>query len=157
MASSRGALVTVGQGGCATFLCQPLDVVKTRLMNSKGEYRGVVHCLTETAKLGPLAFYKEGMFKCLNESVYANPVLFPVGVPERLPAFLSQCWELQHHQVPQKTGSVDAWPQTLSSSPEDTGSLILVLKALPDSPENTDRLPPVTESVVSPRAAPVPV
>ncbi|XP_029417054.1 mitochondrial dicarboxylate carrier isoform X2 [Nannospalax galili] len=70
MASSRGALVTVGQlscydqakqlvlstgylsdnifthfvasfiaGGCATFLCQPLDVLKTRLMNSKGEYQ----------------------------------------------------------------------------------------------------------------------
>uniref|UniRef100_A0A671N704 Solute carrier family 25 member 10 n=1 Tax=Sinocyclocheilus anshuiensis TaxID=1608454 RepID=A0A671N704_9TELE len=46
------------KGGCATFLCQPLDVIKTRLMNSKGEYRGVIHCLTETAKLGPLAFYK---------------------------------------------------------------------------------------------------
>uniref|UniRef100_A0A6I8SNK5 Solute carrier family 25 member 10 n=1 Tax=Xenopus tropicalis TaxID=8364 RepID=A0A6I8SNK5_XENTR len=89
MASSRGALVTVGQlacydqakqlvlntgflsdnifthflassiaGGCATFLCQPLDVLKTRLMNAKGEYRGVVHCTLETAKLGPLAFYK---------------------------------------------------------------------------------------------------
>lgn len=89
MASSRGALVTVGQlacydqakqlvlgtglmgdnifthflssfiaGGCATFLCQPLDVMKTRLMNSKGEYTGVMHCLRETAKLGPLAFYK---------------------------------------------------------------------------------------------------
>ncbi|XP_053561930.1 mitochondrial dicarboxylate carrier [Bombina bombina] len=89
MASSRGALVTVGQlacydqakqlvlntgvlsdnifthflassiaGGCATFLCQPLDVLKTRLMNSKGEYRGVIHCAAETAKLGPLAFYK---------------------------------------------------------------------------------------------------
>ncbi|KAL3996123.1 caveolin 2 [Sarotherodon galilaeus] len=89
MASSRGAMVTVGQlacydqakqlvlgtgmmgdnifthflssfiaGGCATFLCQPLDVLKTRLMNSKGEYTGVIHCLGETAKLGPLAFYK---------------------------------------------------------------------------------------------------
>ncbi|XP_045155551.1 mitochondrial dicarboxylate carrier isoform X2 [Echinops telfairi] len=89
MASSRGALVTVGQlscydqakqlvlstgylsdnifthfvssfvaGGCATFLCQPLDVLKTRLMNSKGEYQGVFHCAKETAKLGPLAFYK---------------------------------------------------------------------------------------------------
>ncbi|NXU99288.1 DIC protein, partial [Cettia cetti] len=45
-------------GICATFLCQPLDVVKTRLMNSHGEYRGVVHCAMETAKLGPLAFYK---------------------------------------------------------------------------------------------------
>ncbi|XP_063060757.1 mitochondrial dicarboxylate carrier [Engraulis encrasicolus] len=89
MASSRGALVTVGQlacydqakqlvlttgilgdnvlthflssfiaGGCATFLCQPLDVMKTRLMNSKGEYSGVLHCFRETARLGPLAFYK---------------------------------------------------------------------------------------------------
>ncbi|NXK40475.1 DIC protein, partial [Piprites chloris] len=45
-------------GGCATFLCQPLDVLKTRLMNSHGEYKGVVHCAMETAKLGPLAFYK---------------------------------------------------------------------------------------------------
>ncbi|KAJ8254090.1 hypothetical protein COCON_G00207020 [Conger conger] len=89
LASSRGALVTVGQlscydqakqlvlgtgamsdnilthflasfiaGGCATFLCQPLDVVKTRLMNCKGEYEGVMHCLTDTAKLGPMGFYK---------------------------------------------------------------------------------------------------
>uniref|UniRef100_A0A3Q1AJW7 Solute carrier family 25 member 10 n=1 Tax=Amphiprion ocellaris TaxID=80972 RepID=A0A3Q1AJW7_AMPOC len=89
MASTRGALVSVGQlscydqskqlvlatgyltdnilthflasviaGGCATILCQPLDVVKTRLMNSKVEYRSVFHCLTETAKLGPKAFYK---------------------------------------------------------------------------------------------------
>lgn len=89
MASSRGALVTVGQlscydqakqlvlstgylsdnifthflssfiaGGCATFLCQPLDVLKTRLMNSKGEYQGVFHCAVETAKLGPQAFFK---------------------------------------------------------------------------------------------------
>ncbi|NXI04857.1 DIC protein, partial [Pachycephala philippinensis] len=45
-------------GGCATFLCQPLDVLKTRLMNSHGEYRSVTHCAMETAKLGPLAFYK---------------------------------------------------------------------------------------------------
>ncbi|XP_037649228.1 mitochondrial dicarboxylate carrier [Sebastes umbrosus] len=89
MASSRGALVSVGQlscydqskqlvlasgyladnilthflasviaGGCATILCQPLDVVKTRLMSSKLEYGGVFHCLTETARLGPKAFYK---------------------------------------------------------------------------------------------------
>ncbi|NWQ82187.1 DIC protein, partial [Columbina picui] len=89
MASSRGALVTIGQvscydqtkqlvlatgilsdnilthflasviaGGCATFLCQPLDVLKTRIMNSQGEYQSVTHCAMETAKLGPLAFYK---------------------------------------------------------------------------------------------------
>ncbi|XP_035511182.1 mitochondrial dicarboxylate carrier [Morone saxatilis] len=51
-------LASVFAGGCATVLCQPLDVVKTRLMNSKLEYGGVFHCLTETAKLGPKAFYK---------------------------------------------------------------------------------------------------
>ncbi|XP_064820401.1 mitochondrial dicarboxylate carrier-like [Oncorhynchus masou masou] len=89
MASSRGALVTVGQlacydqakqlvlgtgamqdnilthflasliaGGCATVLCQPLDVLKTRLMNSKGKFQGLLHCVRDTAKLGPIAFYK---------------------------------------------------------------------------------------------------
>ncbi|XP_067914540.1 mitochondrial dicarboxylate carrier [Heterodontus francisci] len=89
MASSRGALVTIGQlacydqvkqlllstgvlsdnifthflssfiaGACATLLCQPLDVIKTRLMNSKGEYRGLWHCVAETSQLGPLGFYK---------------------------------------------------------------------------------------------------
>lgn len=105
------------QGGSATILCQPLDVVKTRLMNSEVQYgvsvlkwlfllsgfarefglfrsltspalitlmlcmfyslvmgkmtqrgmslvcfvsllQSVSHCLTETAKLGPNAFYK---------------------------------------------------------------------------------------------------
>uniref|UniRef100_A0AAY4CC91 Mitochondrial dicarboxylate carrier n=1 Tax=Denticeps clupeoides TaxID=299321 RepID=A0AAY4CC91_9TELE len=48
-------------GGCATFLCQPLDVIKTRLMNSKGEYSGVAHCLKETAKLGPLGLVPAGI------------------------------------------------------------------------------------------------
>ncbi|XP_017280829.1 mitochondrial dicarboxylate carrier isoform X2 [Kryptolebias marmoratus] len=51
-------LASVFAGGCAIILCQPLDVVKTRIMNSKLEYRSVLHCLTETAKLGPKAFYK---------------------------------------------------------------------------------------------------
>ncbi|XP_073712977.1 mitochondrial dicarboxylate carrier [Misgurnus anguillicaudatus] len=51
-------LASIIAGGCATVLCQPIDVVKTRLMNLKGEYRGVIHCLTDTAKLGPKAFYK---------------------------------------------------------------------------------------------------
>uniref|UniRef100_A0A3Q0RCL2 Mitochondrial dicarboxylate carrier n=1 Tax=Amphilophus citrinellus TaxID=61819 RepID=A0A3Q0RCL2_AMPCI len=91
MASSRGALVSVGQlacydqskelvlatgyltdnilthflasvfaGGCATILCQPLDVIKTRLMNSKAEYRVSVLTLAYLLYffLGPNAFYK---------------------------------------------------------------------------------------------------
>ncbi|XP_048653224.1 mitochondrial dicarboxylate carrier isoform X1 [Marmota marmota marmota] len=106
MASSRGALVTVGQlscydqakqlvlstgylsdntfthfiasfiaGGCATFLCQPLDVLKTRLMNSKGEYQGVFHCAVETAKLGPLAFYKGAVVLVSSEVVPLQDLL----------------------------------------------------------------------------------
>ncbi|XP_035763932.1 mitochondrial dicarboxylate carrier [Neolamprologus brichardi] len=51
-------LASVFAGGSATILCQPLDVVKTRLMNSEVQYVSVSHCLTETAKLGPNAFYK---------------------------------------------------------------------------------------------------
>ncbi|XP_074081003.1 mitochondrial dicarboxylate carrier isoform X2 [Macrotis lagotis] len=47
-------------GLCATFLCQPLDVLKTRMMNAR-EYNGIIHWAVQTAKLGPGAFYK-GMF-----------------------------------------------------------------------------------------------
>ncbi|XP_043820129.1 mitochondrial dicarboxylate carrier-like [Dromiciops gliroides] len=88
LSSGRGALMTVGQascydqikqlvlssnsssdslsthvmasfiaGLCATLLCQPLDVLKTRMMNAQ-DYDGIIHCASETAKLGPLAFYK---------------------------------------------------------------------------------------------------
>ncbi|XP_036609734.1 mitochondrial dicarboxylate carrier-like [Trichosurus vulpecula] len=88
MASVRGALMTVGQascyyqikelvltltsfsdglrihiiasfiaGLCATILCQPLDVIKTRMMSAQ-DYDGIIHCVSKTAKLGPLAFYK---------------------------------------------------------------------------------------------------
>ncbi|XP_021096804.1 mitochondrial dicarboxylate carrier isoform X1 [Heterocephalus glaber] len=95
MASSRGALVTVGQlscydqakqlvlntgylsdnifthfiasfiaGGCATFLCQPLDVLKTRLMNSKGEYQGH-HTQLVPNKEGPSVPLRRSHFLCL--------------------------------------------------------------------------------------------
>ncbi|XP_068920171.1 mitochondrial dicarboxylate carrier-like isoform X6 [Petaurus breviceps papuanus] len=88
LASGRGALMTVAQasgydqlkqlvltltsfsdslsthiiasfiaGLCATLLCQPLDVLKTRMMNTQ-DYDGIIHCISKTAKLGPLAFYK---------------------------------------------------------------------------------------------------
>lgn len=41
---------------------QPLDVVKTRIMNSKPEeYRGMLHTVMELAHLGPFAFFK-GLF-----------------------------------------------------------------------------------------------
>ncbi|XP_015922368.1 mitochondrial dicarboxylate carrier [Parasteatoda tepidariorum] len=50
---------SVMAGAIATTLTQPLDVLKTRTMNAKpGEYRNLLHCISVTAKLGPLGFYK---------------------------------------------------------------------------------------------------
>ncbi|GFR32442.1 mitochondrial dicarboxylate carrier [Trichonephila clavata] len=46
-------------GAVATTMTQPLDVLKTRMMNAKpGEYKSLWHCITVTAKLGPLGFFK---------------------------------------------------------------------------------------------------
>ncbi|CAG7823715.1 unnamed protein product [Allacma fusca] len=46
-------------GATATFITQPLDVLKTRQMNSKpGEFKSIVHLVTYTAKLGPSGFFK---------------------------------------------------------------------------------------------------
>jgi len=47
-------------GFCATLLASPVDVIKTRYMNSpQGRYRGCLQCVVETAKNeGFRAFYK---------------------------------------------------------------------------------------------------
>jgi solute carrier family 25 uncoupling protein 8/9 len=47
-------------GFCTTVAASPVDVVKTRYMNStRGEYRGAVDCaLRMLAQEGPAAFYK---------------------------------------------------------------------------------------------------
>uniref|UniRef100_A0A6I8PE69 Uncoupling protein 2 n=1 Tax=Ornithorhynchus anatinus TaxID=9258 RepID=A0A6I8PE69_ORNAN len=49
-----------GAGFCTTVIASPVDVVKTRYMNSaSGQYGGAVHCaLTMLRKEGPRAFYK---------------------------------------------------------------------------------------------------
>ncbi|KAJ8037686.1 Mitochondrial dicarboxylate carrier [Holothuria leucospilota] len=45
---------------CATGITQPLDVMKTRLMNApKGQFKqGIMDCIIFTAKSGPLGFFK---------------------------------------------------------------------------------------------------
>uniref|UniRef100_A0A671NJI4 Solute carrier family 25 member 10 n=1 Tax=Sinocyclocheilus anshuiensis TaxID=1608454 RepID=A0A671NJI4_9TELE len=67
MASSRGALVTVGQLACYDQAKQLVlgtglmgDNILTHFLSSfiAVSTEGVIHCLTETARLGPLAFYK---------------------------------------------------------------------------------------------------
>jgi dicarboxylate transporter 10 len=42
----------------ATLLTQPVDVLKTRMMNAKpGEFKSVTDCAMYTLRLGPSAFY----------------------------------------------------------------------------------------------------
>ncbi len=50
----------VAAGFAATLVASPVDVVKTRFMNSApGRYRGALHCALETGRReGALAFYK---------------------------------------------------------------------------------------------------
>lgn len=47
-------------GFCTTIVASPVDVVKTRFMNSvPGQYGGAMNCaLTMLVKEGPTAFYK---------------------------------------------------------------------------------------------------
>ncbi|XP_075707425.1 dicarboxylate carrier SLC25A8 [Rhinoderma darwinii] len=49
-----------GAGFCTTVIASPVDVVKTRYMNSaKGQYQGALNCaFTMLRKEGPMAFYK---------------------------------------------------------------------------------------------------
>ncbi|XP_028397154.1 mitochondrial uncoupling protein 3-like [Dendronephthya gigantea] len=49
-----------GAGFAATVIASPVDVVKTRFMNSApGQYKSALHCAVETMKHnGPTAFYK---------------------------------------------------------------------------------------------------
>lgn len=40
-------------------MTQPLDVLKTRMMNAKpGEYKSIFDAVIQTAKTGPLSFFK---------------------------------------------------------------------------------------------------
>lgn len=46
-------------GIVATTATQPVDVLKTRMMNSSpGEFRSITHCFFYTATTGPLGFFK---------------------------------------------------------------------------------------------------
>ncbi|XP_063162065.1 putative mitochondrial transporter UCP3 [Candoia aspera] len=53
-------LAAFGAGFCATVVASPVDVVKTRYMNScAGQYKNALNCmLTMVVKEGPNAFYK---------------------------------------------------------------------------------------------------
>eukprot|EP00386_Alphamonas_edax_P007922 GDKI01026182.1.p1 GENE.GDKI01026182.1~~GDKI01026182.1.p1 ORF type:complete len:295 (-),score=105.35 GDKI01026182.1:228-1112(-) len=49
----------LGAGFFATVVGSPVDVMKTRIMNAKpGQYSSALDCFKQTAKEGPMAFYK---------------------------------------------------------------------------------------------------
>lgn len=49
----------ISQGGIATTMTQPVDVLKTRLQNAKpGEVNSLLQLVKNTAKESPLAFFK---------------------------------------------------------------------------------------------------
>ena len=52
-------IASLAAGAIATTLTQPLDVLKTRAMNSApGEFKNLWEIVCHTAKLGPLGFFK---------------------------------------------------------------------------------------------------
>lgn len=57
-------------------MTQPIDVIKTRMMNSKkGEFRGMWHVITYTAQTGPVGFFK-GLFPSALRIVPMNILVF---------------------------------------------------------------------------------
>uniref|UniRef100_A0A8R1HXN8 Mitochondrial dicarboxylate carrier n=1 Tax=Caenorhabditis japonica TaxID=281687 RepID=A0A8R1HXN8_CAEJA len=50
---------SISAASVATVMTQPLDVMKTRMMNAApGEFKGIADCFLFTAKLGPMGFFK---------------------------------------------------------------------------------------------------
>ncbi|CAI5454637.1 unnamed protein product [Caenorhabditis angaria] len=50
---------SISAASVATVMTQPLDVMKTRMMNAApGEFKGIADCFLYTAKLGPMGFFK---------------------------------------------------------------------------------------------------
>lgn len=63
-------------GICATLLTQPVDVIKTRVMNAKpGEFRSIWQVISYTAQAGPTAFFK-GMVPSGTRILPFNVLLF---------------------------------------------------------------------------------
>jgi len=64
-------------GFCATLCASPVDVIKTRYMDSaRGTYKGVIDCAVQTVmKEGPKAFYK-GFFPSFSRLVSWNILMW---------------------------------------------------------------------------------
>ncbi|XP_036853387.2 mitochondrial dicarboxylate carrier isoform X1 [Manis javanica] len=83
-------------GGCATFLCQPLDVLKTRLMNAKGEYQFWSRPRAG-APPGPLGWPRQEPGRPL--ALRTRPAL-PPAVAVTVPALLARPPHMWGHRGP---------------------------------------------------------
>jgi len=63
-------------GITGSLVAQPVDLVKTRMMNHPEKYNGTIHCITKSFKEGgPLSFYN-GLFPFMVRACSFNIVMF---------------------------------------------------------------------------------
>lgn len=79
-----------GAGLCTTVIASPVDVVKTRYMNSSpGQYGGVLNCAASMlTKEGPRSFYKGWVWITISFTSISNPANVFVLLSRFLPSFL---------------------------------------------------------------------
>lgn len=88
-------------GFCTTIMASPVDVVKTRFMNSApGQYSGAMNCaVTMLMKEGPTAFYKGWLWSIQCGAVSAAHVCWLLWFCLQLHAFVSAPGILEHCDV----------------------------------------------------------
>ncbi|XP_066476023.1 putative mitochondrial transporter UCP3 isoform X3 [Tiliqua scincoides] len=84
-----------GAGFCATVVASPVDVVKTRYMNSiPGQYKNALNCtLTMVMKEGPTAFYKGFMPSFLRLGSWNVVMFVSFEQLKRLMVLAQVAWE----------------------------------------------------------------
>ncbi|KAL8191320.1 UNVERIFIED_CONTAM: Mitochondrial uncoupling protein 3 [Gekko kuhli] len=84
-----------GAGFCATVVASPVDVVKTRYMNSNpGQYKNALNCmLTMVMKEGPTAFYKGFMPSFLRLGSWNVVMFVSFEQLKRLMVLAQVAWE----------------------------------------------------------------
>ncbi|XP_060119943.1 putative mitochondrial transporter UCP3 [Heteronotia binoei] len=84
-----------GAGFCATVVASPVDVVKTRYMNSNpGQYKNALNCtLTMVVKEGPTAFYKGFMPSFLRLGSWNVVMFVSFEQLKRLMVLAQEAWE----------------------------------------------------------------
>ncbi|XP_068187078.1 dicarboxylate carrier UCP2-like isoform X1 [Antennarius striatus] len=84
-----------GAGFCTTVVASPVDVVKTRFMNSgSGQYNSAIHCaITMLKREGPTAFYKGFLPSFLRLGSWNIVMFVTYEQIKRGMIRAQQCWE----------------------------------------------------------------